>query len=54
MLGTAVIGGMTAASFIAIFMIPVTFVVVERLSHRFSRKSAVAPQISGEPEGVME
>jgi HAE1 family hydrophobic/amphiphilic exporter-1 len=51
MLGTAVIGGMTAASFIAIFMIPVTFVVVERLSHRFSRKSAVAPQISGEPEG---
>jgi HAE1 family hydrophobic/amphiphilic exporter-1 len=54
MLGTAVIGGMTAASFIAIFMIPVTFVVVERLSHRFSRKSAVAPQISGEPEGEME
>jgi HAE1 family hydrophobic/amphiphilic exporter-1 len=54
MLGTAVIGGMTAASFIAIFMIPVTFVVVERLSHRFSRKSTVAPQISGEPEGEME
>jgi len=54
MLGTAVIGGMTAASFIAIFMIPVTFVVVERLSHRFSRKSAVAPQISGEAEGEME
>jgi HAE1 family hydrophobic/amphiphilic exporter-1 len=54
MLGTAVIGGMAAASFIAIFMIPVTFVVVERLSHRFSRKSAVAPQISGEPEGEME
>jgi len=24
------------------------------LSHRFSRKSAVAPQISGEPEGEME
>jgi HAE1 family hydrophobic/amphiphilic exporter-1 len=54
MLGTAVIGGMAAASFIAIFMIPVTFVVVERLSHRFSRKSTVAPQISGEPEGEME
>lgn len=53
MLGTAVIGGMTAASLIAIFMIPVTFVLVERLSHRFSRRSAVEPRISGEPEGEM-
>ncbi len=34
MLGTAVIGGMIAASLIAIFIIPVTFYVVERLSNR--------------------
>jgi HAE1 family hydrophobic/amphiphilic exporter-1 len=38
-LGTVVIGGMLAASFIAIFIIPVTFAVVERVSHRFSKES---------------
>jgi HAE1 family hydrophobic/amphiphilic exporter-1 len=39
-LGTAVIGGMLAASVIAIFLIPVSFDVVERLAHR---KSEVVP-----------
>jgi len=34
MMGTAVIGGMSAASLIAIFIIPVSFFVVEKLSHR--------------------
>jgi len=33
-MGMAVIGGMLAASVIAIFLIPVTFYVVEKLSHR--------------------
>jgi HAE1 family hydrophobic/amphiphilic exporter-1 len=33
-MGTTVIGGMLAASLIAIFIIPVLFVVVERLSQR--------------------
>ncbi len=33
-MGTAVIGGMLAASFLAIFMIPVTFYVVEKLGHK--------------------
>jgi HAE1 family hydrophobic/amphiphilic exporter-1 len=33
-MGTGVIGGMLAASFIAIFLIPMTFYVVEKLSHR--------------------
>jgi len=33
-MGWAVIGGMMAASLIAIFLIPVTFYVVEKLSHR--------------------
>jgi hydrophobic/amphiphilic exporter-1 (mainly G- bacteria), HAE1 family len=39
-LGTVVIGGMLAASIIAIFLIPVTFDVVENISHRVSRKKA--------------
>jgi len=33
-MGTAVIGGMLAATVIAIFLIPVTFYVVEKISHR--------------------
>jgi HAE1 family hydrophobic/amphiphilic exporter-1 len=33
-MGTAVIGGMLAASVLAIFLIPVSFDVVQRLSHR--------------------
>jgi HAE1 family hydrophobic/amphiphilic exporter-1 len=37
-LGTVVIGGMLAATVIAIFLIPVTFYVVEYISHRFSKK----------------
>ncbi|MGO8790830.1 MAG: efflux RND transporter permease subunit [Terriglobia bacterium] len=36
-LGTVVIGGMLAASFIAIFLIPVAYSVVENLSGRFGR-----------------
>jgi HAE1 family hydrophobic/amphiphilic exporter-1 len=36
-LGTVVIGGMLAASFIAIFLIPVTFSVIEDFSSRFRR-----------------
>ena len=33
-MGSTVIGGMLAASFIAIFIIPVTFYVVEKLGHK--------------------
>ncbi len=33
-MGMAVIGGMLAASFLAIFLIPVTFYVVERMTHK--------------------
>jgi len=43
-LGTAVIGGMLAATLIAIFLIPVTFDVVESMSARFSRKKNALPQ----------
>ncbi len=43
-LGTAVIGGMLAATIIAIFIIPVTFVVVERFSGLFGKKPEGAPE----------
>src|SRR5581483_5852283 len=38
-LGTAVIGGMLAATLIEVFIIPVSFDVVERLSHRVKGKN---------------
>src|SRR5512134_2917243 len=40
LLGSAVIGGMLAASVIAIFLIPVSFYVVERLASRGKAKPA--------------
>jgi HAE1 family hydrophobic/amphiphilic exporter-1 len=43
MLGTTVIGGMVAATCIAIFLIPVTFTLFERLSLRFSHKQKALP-----------
>lgn len=48
-LGTVVIGGMLAATLIAIFLIPVMFVIVERLTARFApKKTAIAPAGDGE------
>jgi HAE1 family hydrophobic/amphiphilic exporter-1 len=44
-MGTGVIGGMLAASFIAIFLIPMTFYIVERLAHR--GPSPAAPPATG-------
>ncbi|HEY4362189.1 MAG TPA: multidrug efflux RND transporter permease subunit [Bryobacteraceae bacterium] len=43
-MGTAVIGGMLFASLLAIFFIPVTFDVVERISLRFTRKPRPEPE----------
>jgi HAE1 family hydrophobic/amphiphilic exporter-1 len=46
-MGTGVIGGMLAASFVAIFLIPMTFYVVEKMTHRGKPKegsAAIAPQ----------
>ena len=50
-LGTAVIGGMLAASLLAIFLIPVTFDVVEAITARVSRwgKSGEEPAPEEEP-----
>jgi HAE1 family hydrophobic/amphiphilic exporter-1 len=49
-LGTVVIGGMSAASLIAIFLIPVTFAVVEGLSLRLGRHSQLQPE-DADPKG---
>jgi HAE1 family hydrophobic/amphiphilic exporter-1 len=46
-LGTVVIGGMLAASLLAIFFIPVSFDVVERFGNRFSKKKE--PETAPEP-----
>ena len=47
-MGTAVIGGMGAATVIAIFLIPVTFYVVEKLGHK--KKKAEHPADAGPDE----
>ena len=43
-MGTAVFGGMLAASLVAIFFIPVSFYVVEKLANR--GKPAPAPPVA--------
>jgi HAE1 family hydrophobic/amphiphilic exporter-1 len=50
-LGTAVIGGMIAASLIAIFIIPVSFYVVERFAQRGAKesKAVAAPAAPAAP-----
>jgi HAE1 family hydrophobic/amphiphilic exporter-1 len=50
-LGTVVIGGMSAASSIAIFLIPVTFAVVEGFSTRLSRHPKPQPAAGAEGDG---
>ena len=49
-LGTAVIGGMLAATVISIFLIPVMFDIVESLSERFGKKKE---QYDSEPVAVL-
>ncbi len=46
-LGTAVIGGMLAASLIAIFLIPVTFDVVESITAKTKRRSDIPAEGAG-------
>jgi HAE1 family hydrophobic/amphiphilic exporter-1 len=50
-LGTAVIGGMLAATLIAIFLIPVSFDVVEKISLRFRRRKRAPSATPEEGEG---
>ncbi len=49
-MGTTVIFGMLAASFIAIFLIPVTFYVIEKLGHKKSGHEPPASE-SSESDG---
>jgi HAE1 family hydrophobic/amphiphilic exporter-1 len=48
-LGTTVIGGMLAATLIAIFIIPVMFYLVEKLSGGKEEKKHPTPAKSSEP-----
>jgi HAE1 family hydrophobic/amphiphilic exporter-1 len=50
-IGTVVIGGMLAATLIAVCLIPVTFYVIERIAARTKKASAVAP--TGSAPGAM-
>jgi HAE1 family hydrophobic/amphiphilic exporter-1 len=47
-LGTVVIVGMLAATAIAIFIIPVTFYLVEKITMRFSRKHPIETSVIGQ------
>ena len=50
-MGTAVIGGMAAATVIAIFLIPVTFYVVEKFSHRKGKEHPGPAAALADPPG---
>jgi len=50
-MGTAVIGGMLMASFVAIFIIPATFYLMERLVHRGKKEKHVGEVKQSEKEG---
>ena len=56
-LGTAVFGGMIAATFLAVFFVPVFFVLMQRLSEFRHRPAATRirkePVRISEPEGVL-
>ena len=49
-LGTVVIGGMLGATFVDIFIVPVTFTIVERTINRFSKKARDAQAETHRPE----
>jgi len=46
-LGTVVIGGMLAATLIAIFLIPVTFSIAERFGNRFGKDHSGSLDVKG-------
>jgi len=49
-LGTVVIGGMLGATFVDIFIVPVTFTIVEKVILRFSKKTRLAHAAPPPPE----
>ena len=50
-LGTAVLGGMLAATLLAVFIVPVLYVVIDRLAEG---RSALNRQLGAQPSGVSE
>ena len=46
-IGTGVIGGMLAATVIAVFFIPMFYYVIETMSAKFGRKKKAAPAVGG-------
>src|SRR6266849_3904718 len=53
-MGTTVIGGMLAASVIGIFLVPVLFVVIERLAHRKEQVHTPPRTVRAIAEGVAD
>jgi hydrophobic/amphiphilic exporter-1 (mainly G- bacteria), HAE1 family len=55
-LGTVVIGGMLGATLVDIFIVPLTFSIVEKLADRFSKKARAeqAPTPSNSLPGPLE
>jgi HAE1 family hydrophobic/amphiphilic exporter-1 len=53
-LGTVVIGGMLAATVVAVFLIPVTFSVVERVNHFFGKEGRATLDSLHAPEHAVE
>jgi HAE1 family hydrophobic/amphiphilic exporter-1 len=53
-LGTVVIGGMLAATVVAVFLIPVTFSVVERVTHLFGKNGGATLDSLHAPEHAVE
>lgn len=51
-LGTVVIGGMLSATLIGVFIIPVSFYVVESLMQRFSKRTATKGTPSNPPDEI--
>jgi HAE1 family hydrophobic/amphiphilic exporter-1 len=49
-LGTIVIGGMTAATLIAVLLVPVTFSLSERISQRFGKTHSASLDEKHPPE----
>ena len=47
-IGTGVFGGMLAATFLAIFFVPLFFVLIRSLSHRLTRKTSPSPRAESE------
>ena len=52
-LGTIVIGGMTAATLIAVLLVPVTYSFSERISQRFGPMHSASLDAKHPPEGVV-